>query len=211
MSRRYLYNLFLFMCAIAVLATSVFIGRNVSETRALRAAVKAQHQRLDEINQQAAVILQSLDLYAKEEKEFGEYLFNEKDVPSFLESIAQYAQQAGVNVIDMKTQRFQEVDVKAMLASSTQAKKGTASSRKEAEVSAEDAKKIFTLAAMPITFRVEGPFASFIEFLGYLEEFRQLITISSIQIASGKKYPVLECSFTLKIYSLKTLEELEYR
>lgn len=208
MTRKQVYSLFLFLCAAAVLGFSAVVWLSIKDVRAIEADIEMKNSRLQQIEQQAEVIRQSLEVYAKEEAEFGQYLFSEKDVPAFLENISKYAQQADVNVIDMKTRSFEEVDaVKEMIQERAKKQKQQGGQAKQGE----DLKQILTLAAMPVTFKVEGSFSSFVEFLSYLEEFRQLITISSIQITSGSKYPVLECSFSLKIYSLKTFEELEYR
>jgi len=207
MTRKQVYSLFLFLCAASVLGFSAVVWLLIKDVRTIEADIAMKNSRLQQIEQQAEDIRQSLEVYAKEEAEFGQYLFSEKDVPAFLENISKYAQQANVNVIDMKTRSFEEVDaVKKKIQERAKKQKQQGGQKKQAD----DLRQILTLAAMPITFKVEGSFSSFVQFLSYLEEFRQLITINSIQITSGSKYPVLEYSFSLKIYSLKTFKELEY-
>ncbi len=82
--------------------------------------------------------------------------------------------------------------------------------KKPAELSKEEMNRMLTLAAMPINVKISGPYVSIVNFYRHLENFKQLISISNIEIAAANNtYPVLSCDFTLKIYSLKTLEELK--
>lgn len=155
----------------------------------------------------------SIDVYAKERQDFQQYLFEEKDVPVFLESIADFAKKTQINIMDMKARRFESVMIPGVIweaqnnaARLKEAKAGKAIAEKEA-------KSIdVTLAAMPIDIRVQGSYANFVQFLSYLEDFKQLLTITNMDInTSGEIYPLLGCAFTLKIYGFKNVEDMEGR
>jgi len=60
------------------------------------------------------------------------------------------------------------------------------------------------MLAMPIDIKVAGEFEPLVDFLIYLEKHRQLITLSDVEIRV-RRYPLLECSFILKIYSMQEL------
>ncbi len=173
----------------------------------------AKKDQLAKVEANIAEFKQYIEQYETEKEEFDKYLFSEQDIPSFLDEISAYAGSTEVKIIDMKTQRFKAVTT-AKGVSTPQAfiaKKRKARKTREKFKSQSDVKRILTLAAMPIKIKVEGTFSSFMEFFNYLDEFKQLITISNIEMASGREYPSLKCDFTLKIYSFKTLEELEYK
>ncbi len=152
----------------------------------------------------------AIERYQKEIEDVRPYLFAERDVPAFLDSISQFAQQNEVTVIDMKTRKFQEVvlpkDMEESVSSvqSRVAKKFTQDP--EPEYSAEE---IMTFAAMPIQIKIEGAFENLVDFLYALEGYEQLMTLSNVKIAVTDEYPTLECEFLLRIYSMKTLQELE--
>jgi Tfp pilus assembly protein PilO len=73
----------------------------------------------------------------------------------------------------------------------------------------EEIKQALTLSAMPIQVRVKGGFASFVQFLDHLQDYKQLLNIANVEIQSTTDYPLLDCQFTIRIYSLKTLAELK--
>ena len=206
----------IFVCfALIVLFAAVGVNAYLTYRQALEQKdLKATE--LAEVKTQIRDLKETFELFEKERKEFEGMLFSEKDVPAFLDGISKFAEKSNVNVIDMKTMRFQEVrypgdeeDVRALHSRLRKAQKvSTEKVPTAAEVKAK-VEKIFTLAAMPISFQVQGTYADFIKFLGHLEDFQQLLTISNVEIGTTRDYPVLKCAFTLKIYSFKTLEELE--
>jgi len=200
----------IFVCVIFTVALSALAYRQYIDYVRLKEKEKAQQDELVAVKAEIRQIEESLKLYEKEKEDFQQYLFSERDVPAFLEEISKHAQQSVVNVVDMKTRKFQEVKVpEDLTAQSKMGKKQK--SQTQAQDSKADVNRVFTLAAMSITVKVEGVYSALIKFLGALEEYKQLITISNLEIVSGRYYPTLQCGFTLKIYSLKTLEELQQK
>lgn len=200
--------------SVCVAAIAVFAGIGVNayltyeEVREQKALKETE---LAEVKAQIQDLKETFEMFEREREEFEGMLFSEKDVPAFLDGISKFAEKASVSVMDMKTMRFQEVRYPGDEGTvrdlhSRQNKTGKKEAEDDPKVKAE---KIFTLAAMPISFKVEGTYSDFIRFLGHLEDFKQLLTISNVEIATDKNYPILKCAFTLKIYSFKTLEELE--
>ena len=197
------------ICVLAVLGTGCWTCFNIAalmETR--REWIQKAHE-LVKAKNEVAQIERLLNFYKKEKSEFQEYLFQEKDIPGFLDGLAGFAQNAGISIVDMKTNKFQEVKVpEAMKESQSELAKRRAE-RSDEPLSKNEMNRMLTLAALPINFKIQGTYQAVIEFYRYLENFKQLISISNVEIASTTKYPALECAFTLKIYSLKTLEELK--
>lgn len=155
---------------------------------------------------QIVEINNSIEKFQKEKVEFESYLFREQDIPAFLEGISDFAEQAKVSVVDMKTAKF--TAVQSPKSKAEEIKQGRGVTRKTDENKQLTIDQMLTLAAMPITIKVEGKYEDFVTFLDKLEGFKQLLTISNVEIESGRSYPILQCDFTLKIYSFKTLEEL---
>ncbi len=157
---------------------------------------------LDEINAIKAKIV----LYQEEKKDFEAYLFKEQDIPALLDEISKIAKDSLVNIIDMKTQSFSAVQPAGtdIAGRKVQSNVNQASGQ-------EQLKEALTLAAMPITMKIEGEFTALLTFFNSIEDFKQLVTVNKVEIASDAQYPVLKCSYILNIYSLKTLAEIEAR
>ena len=101
-------------------------------------------------------IQEALDRYEAEKKEFRKYLFEEKDVPAFLEGISKYAAESAINVVDMKTKKFQEVATAADQKPS-RSKYGTRRQGTKTEATPDEKlERALTLAAMPISIKVKG-------------------------------------------------------
>ncbi|MCA9407979.1 MAG: type 4a pilus biogenesis protein PilO [Candidatus Omnitrophica bacterium] len=163
------------------------------------------NETLDEIEE----IKELLERYDQEKEEFSQYLFEERDIPGFLDTISQYAKEADINVVDMKTKRFQKVVLPDTVEKKNQYMAKKKSSVEEKQEEQERMKRIWTLAAMPIDVEIDGAFDAIGNFFSKLEENKQLINVSNLEINRNKKYPELESQFTIKIYSLKTLEDLQ--
>jgi len=199
-----------------VLVTFVLLGVGAALLLVhIRLSLDASRQelsiRVDERNRLKADINRmqtAIEEYKKEIEDIQPYLFTERDVPSFLDSISQFALENDVTVIDMKTQRFQEVVLPDEIAESMRASQGRFQMRAEQE-QAIPPEQIMTFAAMPIQIKIQGEFEALVDFLYAMEGYKQLITLSNVQIAVTRDYPFLECDFLLRIYSMKTLKELE--
>jgi len=162
-----------------------------------------------ELNIEIERMQESIKKYHKEISDVEPFLFDDRDVPAFLDSISQFAAGTQVTVIDMKTRQFQQVvlprEINESMSPLRKSRYGYMG-QEEKELTPEE---IITFAAMPIQIKIRGAFESLVDFLFELDQYQQLITLSDVEIKLTKDYPVLECNFLLKIYSLKTLEDLE--
>lgn len=153
----------------------------------------------------------SIERYKKEREEFSKLLFDERDVPTFLDGISQFAKQSLVNVVDMKTEKFTEVEIPAEMSRGLSDVEKKRLQRKKQDGNREESElqEILTLSALPIRMNITGTYEALVNFLAYLEGYKQLLTVSDVEIASRIEYPVLSCDFVLRLYSLKKLGELK--
>ncbi len=195
---------------VAVLVMGYFTYANISELVSTRKEWAKKSRELLKTKKEVEDIEHLLSFYKKEKKEFQNYLFAEKDIPAFLDGLSNFAQNSGINIIDMKTNKFQEVKVPDSMKDSQSELANRRMEKGDDKRTKDQMDRMLTLAAMPINFKIQGPYTSIVEFQRHLENFKQLLSVSNIEIAStASKYPALECAFTLKIYSLKTLDELQ--
>lgn len=198
------------ICILAVLIIGYLTYMNVSTFLSVRNQWMNKTQELARIKKEVAEIERLMNFYRKEKHDFQQYLFQEKDIPGFLDGLSGFAQNAGINIVDMKTSKFQEVKVPEALEDSQSELAKRKLNNNNQELTKEEMNRMLTLAAMPINIKIKGPYESIVNFYRHLENFKQLVSISNINISTiNNDYPVLQCDFTLKIYSLKTLEELK--
>ena len=163
--------------------------------------------RLSAMQKEIASIKSSIDGFKTEKEEFSKLLFNERDVPAFLDQISDHAKQASISIADMKTQQFNPVGIQKDIA------EAASSSRKldkqvQMQKKSDELRRAATLSAMPISIRVKGTYASFVKFLDYLQEYKQLVNITNVEIRVAE-YPLLDCEFVIRIYALKNIAELQ--
>lgn len=195
------------VCLLVLVGLVAMLVGLYSNYSAARLDWETEKQSLADLKNEIAMIKLSIEDYKKEQEDFKKSLFQERDVPAFLDEISKYAKQASMSIVDMKTQRFYQVQVPQDIEDVRKRNKGL-----DAQVAAEERRQQMaqelTLAAMPIQIKVKGSFASFVEFINQLQDYQQLLNITNVEINSTSEYPVLDCQFTLQIYSLKTLEEM---
>ena len=208
MNTRRIKNISITVCLLGVLAAGLLAFRSNTKKAEAEAAWQNKQVEMAAIKKEITEIEQSLLQYEKEKEDFAKLLFKERDIPAFLDKISEFAKTTTVSILDMKTQRFQEVRVPDNL-SSTRKNRISQKDKNPVERKKEELKNILTLAAMPIDIKVQGTFTSLVDFLEQLQSYSQLLNISNIQITLSRDYPALSCQFTLRVYSLKTLEELK--
>ncbi|MBL8013894.1 MAG: type 4a pilus biogenesis protein PilO [Candidatus Omnitrophica bacterium] len=195
------------ICMLVLIGLVALLIGLYSNYSAARLDWEAEKQSLANLRSEIAMIKQSIEDYKKEQEDFKKSLFQERDVPAFLDEISKYAKKASMGIVDMKTQRFYQVQVPQEVEEVRKRNKSL-----DAQVAAEERRQQMatelTLAAMPIQIKVKGSFASFVEFINQLQDYEQLLNITNVEINTTSEYPVLDCQFTLQIYSLKTLEEM---
>lgn len=143
---------------------------------------------------------QLLRNYKEERERFSRLLFSDRDIATFLEEFGEFAKIAKVRIADMKVRKFQDVKPEGEIKGGSRFK-GDASKKKKKQEG-------FSLCSMPIKIVAQGNFEHIVDFLVFLERYRQLLTLSDLSIRR-RKYPLLESFFTLRLYSLKRLEEME--
>ncbi len=200
----------IFVCVLSVICVGYLTYMNVNALLVTRNQWINKTHELAKIKNDVAEIERLMNFYKKEKHEFQQYLFQEKDIPGFLDGLSGFAQNAGINIVDVKTNKFQEVKIPdSILDGQSELAKRKLNSNSQ-EMTKEEMNRILTLAAMPINIKINGSYESIVNFYRHLENFKQLISIGNIEIATANNtYPTLQCDFTLKIYSLKTLEELK--
>lgn len=197
------------LCFLAAIAFGLLVAQTFITYKQAREDWQSKKKELAKVKGDIRTIEKNLVRYTAEKEEFKKYFFEEMDIPKFLDSISKYAIQSSVNIEDMKTKKFSEVKVPDEIMGPQSELARRRKNKQKPKFSDNEMKRILTLAALPIDIKVRGSYANLVKFLGFLEEFGQLLSVSNVEITSDRDYPVLKCRFTLKIYSLKTLEELK--
>lgn len=158
-----------------------------------------EKKRLGDLEKDAQAFQELIERYKDERAHLEALLFTEKDIAEFLDKMSEFAVHSQIRIVDMKAQRMSVV--KPMENINSQVTKMRKSG------SPEEEEKGPTLVFMPIKLSIEGEFERVIEFLISLEQYRQLLTLSGVTIKRGV-YPLLNCSFTLRLYTLKQIETI---
>jgi len=175
--------------------------------------LRFQKTQLLALQQDLDMTTNSIEQIKKEQERFKEILFEERDVPAFLDGISGSAQKSLVYIMEMKTQQFNQVPVPKSISDSNM-RPGQASqgAQNQAGYNSRDEQAklsdMLTLASMPIHFKIHGTFNAIVNFLGSIENYRQLLTVSNVEISTDQNYPQLICEFTMDIYSLKKFRDI---
>lgn len=208
MSKKNIRAVFVLISVLIIGGMSYFVFKQYTDLTKIRYQREAEKQNLISLKSEIAGIEQSIQRYKNEKDEFAKLLFNERDVPAFLDEISKYAKDSSMMIVDMKTQQFHQVavpqEMQEMRHANTSLNKQLADQQKQDEL-----KQALTISAMPIQVRVKGGFASFVQFLDHLQDYKQLLNIANVEIQTTNEYPLLDCQFTIRIYSLKTLTDLK--
>lgn len=214
MTKQKIKHSFIFASIVIVCALISISINNGREYFEAKERFELKQNELKQVQDEIVQIKNKIALYEQEKKEFEEYLFKEQDIPAFLDDISRMAKDTSVNITDMKTKSFSAVQSSASI-ETNRAKARVIQNKKnkqQEQLSEEkQLKQMLTLAAMPINMKIEGEFEALLKFFNSIEGFKQLVTVNEVDIVAGKEYPVLKCEYTLKIYSLKTLSEIETR
>ena len=137
-------------------------------------------------------------------------LFDERDIPAFLDEVSKNAKQEDVRIVSMRTKKFHQVKLPKDVEKKRKHMMAKNNKKKEEELKKlEQLESIVTLSALPISIKLKGTFASLVKFLNRLEGHKQLTNISDVEISRGREYPDIECKFVLRIYSLKSLSQYQ--
>ncbi len=180
-------------------ASVVFL--NIVQYNQEAAALKEGEARVGRMEQNRRDSEQLLSRYEKERERFQALLFSEQDIPAFLDEIAAYAKKSKLAITNVATRQFSAVKVSEIAESAS-----TMSSAKlsEEQKKKKEAEVVPVLTFLPIEVTLEGSFDAIVAFLSDLERYRQLLTLSDVEIKL-KNYPVLSSRFTVNIYSLRDM------
>jgi Tfp pilus assembly protein PilO len=195
------------VCVFFIVAFGAASGFQLRRFTGAQDQLQQKSRELSTLHNEIAEMHKYLSDYESEQAELQEYLFAEQDIPGFIDGISQYARETGIVIMDMKSARFEAVRLTPEITEgqSALAQKKMAGRGRGAGSSGE---RGVTLAAMPVTIKAEGDYEGFVDFLDRLEGFKQLLTISNLDVSVTGKYPVLSADFIIKIYSFKNIEDL---
>jgi Tfp pilus assembly protein PilO len=177
------------------------------------AALDVQRTKLARLKTEIKTTQDSIDRLKAEQEEFKKLLFNDRDVPAFIDGISHFAAKSKVRIMDMKTQRFSQIVVPKSFSDASKMENRGIIVDTDNEYKPDpqvEFKNRLTLAAMPIHMKIKGTFAAIVFFLNSIENDRQLLTVSNVEITRNTQdYPQLDCDFILKIYSLELLKDIK--
>ncbi len=200
------------ICVVFTLSLAALTIQRYYTSREALAQLQQEEDRLAKLKKDIEDTKNSIERYKKEQEEFKKLLFDERDVPAFLDGISESAAKSSVYVLEMKTQQFTEVEVPKDMADSR--KLARVRVTEDLEKNSQPDRKVqlkdmLTLAAMPIRIKIDGTFEAIVNFLNSIEGYKQLLTVSNVEITTRSDYPQLTCEFTLRIYSLKRLGDIK--
>lgn len=193
--------IWIYICIIFSLACTALVGfhyRNYSE---VQKKFTRENNKLWALERDSQHLQRLIQNYKDERMRLEAMLFADKDIATFLDMISDFAKSSNIRIVDMKAQKISVVKPQTEIVSDTaiMSNKETLGKKKK--------ETGLGLTSIPIKIAIEGNFERTVEFLLSLEKYRQLLTLSNVNIRRGK-YPLLNCNFTLRLYSLKQMEEI---
>jgi Tfp pilus assembly protein PilO len=198
---------------VFVLAMAAWVVQGYYAAKHALVTLNSQKRHLSSLNVDIETTRGSIDRLKAEQEEFKKLLFNDRDVPAFIDGLSHSAAKYAVYIMDMKTQRFSQIVIPKDMTSVNNVERRHAyedfedDNKKDPKVEFKDR---LTLAAMPIHIKIHGTFPAIVNFLNSVENDRQLLTVSNVEIVRNTTdYPQLNCEFILKIYSLEKLKDIK--
>lgn len=164
----------------------------------LKKSIKIKEIRVSKLEEDIRNMYVLLEKYEKEKAEFNKLLFKKRDIPAFLKKISAFAKKSRIDVVSLKRGRFSKVKFAETIEVLPELSKRKISKEKKKK---KRKKEEIVLTYLPINVHVKGKFENLVDFLIYLEKYRQLLTLTNVKI-KRKNYPILDCEFVIKIYSL---------
>ncbi|MCA9399183.1 MAG: hypothetical protein KC618_05510, partial [Candidatus Omnitrophica bacterium] len=99
---------------ICVLVTLGLFGLVAWQYSSMYKVEKTLHQKVaqrDELKNEIARVEEMLVKMERERRDFEKYLFQERDIPAFLDEISKFANDSLVSIVDMQTKNFRQVVV----------------------------------------------------------------------------------------------------
>ena len=197
---------------VFVMAMATWCWLTYHKSEQSQASLEGQKARLSLLNTEIEHSRSSVDNLKADQEEFKKLLFNDRDVPAFLDGLSRSAASTAVRIIDMKTQRFSQIIIPKDISGASLAEQHRVDAdyvNANTKDPRQEFNNLLTLAAMPIHIQIQGSFRAIVNFLNAVENERQLLTVSNVEINRGLAYPQLDCQFILKIYSLEQLKDIK--
>ena len=207
MNKEVVRNIFIGICCSAIVGMASLAFVQYTRLSKIQYQREVQKEVMDSLSNEIAGIEKSMKHYQEEKASFAAQLFDERDVPAFIDEVSKYAKQLSVSVVDVTKQPFQQMQVPKDITNAGNDNHNL--NRVNAEnIRGSEVKQNLTVSAMVIQFRIKGKFASVVQFFEYVQDYKHLLTIVNAEMQSTAEYPLLDCQLTIRIYALKTLVEL---
>ncbi|MBP7215779.1 MAG: hypothetical protein KBA46_00670 [Candidatus Omnitrophica bacterium] len=178
------------VCAGVSILVLVLIGFNIISYSQIENRFRGKRIQLEALENDAKNLNKLVEKYTTEREKLEAMLFSEQDIAMFLDKVSELSKKYKIKIEDLKAQSFVEVPLEDAAA------KTNPPPRKDSGTEEEK------LAFMPIKMTVISDFFNLTKFLIDLEQPNQLMTLTDINV-NRTKYPLLKCTFTLKLYGLK--------
>ena len=203
-SIRKVKTMWISLCTIFTVVCIMLISFQYQANSQSQKKLKQEAARLIELEKEAKDFQDLIQRYQDERARFATVLFTEKDIAEFLNKISDFARDSGIRIKSMEAQQMsvvQPLKDKNLDTGSLAIGRHPLESKKQGEETGP------SLVFLPINLAIEGRFEPVIEFLISLEKYRQLLTLSNVSIRRQQAYPLLDCKFVLRLYTLKQMEE----
>lgn len=187
------------ICAIFSLGCAALFGISYSSYLKSQGRFKQKENHLVSLKEDKSNLQELIKEYKEERGRLASLLFSEKDIATFLDNMEAFATKSQVRILEMRAKRLTSVAPPPEISANLPPVRRDFMQGEEKEGP--------SLVFMPIDMTVEAKFFDLINFLLSLEKYRQLLTVSNVTM-ERRVYPSLSCRFTLKLYSLKQIEEL---
>jgi Tfp pilus assembly protein PilO len=187
------------ICAVFTLACFILFGFYYHSYIQSQEKFKRENSRLVALEEDVQNLKELLKSSKGEREKLEVLLFTDRDIATFLDQIGDFAKKSQVKIAEMRAQKMVEVRPPEEISGNPPSANRDFAQGKE--------EKGPTLTFMPINMNIEGKFEWIIDFLFSLEKYRQLLTLSNVDIMRSK-YPLINCKFILRLYSLKQIEEI---
>jgi hypothetical protein len=140
--------------------------------------------------------------YRRDLKTAEGMIFTDKDIATFLNNFSDFVTQANMTLISLRKMRVSAVPYEKP-AQRPQARNVSATGQAQKDAESE----LPGLLMQPMQVKLKGEYPELINFLISLEQYKQLLTISNLDISISREgYPMLEAGFTLRLYTMDAPE-----
>ena len=195
-------NILIVICIFTTLGSAGTIGTFYFKHNKLLKAISLQKRRIEKLQKDLRNSERLLLHYQQEISRFRKLLFTDRDVATFLEEMSTMAKKSKVRIVDITT-----YNIRRVLPEEREIEKLQRRGRKSKKKTSQKM-PMLSLAMLPMKVKIKSEFKNIVKFLLYLEKYRQLLTLSDVKI-SLSRYPLLDSQFNLRLYSIRSIKEIE--